>query len=42
MSIEDLKTIKDYGVNGVLIGEFFMRNIDNAEFKNEVKKIINI
>lgn len=42
MSIEDLKTIKDYGVNGVLIGEFFMRNIDNSEFKNEVKKIINI
>ena len=41
MSIDDLKVIKNYGVNGVLIGEFFMRNIDNNEFKNEVKKIIN-
>ena len=41
MSIDDLKLIKSYGVNGVLIGEFFMRNIDNVEFKNEVKKVIN-
>ena len=41
MSIEDLIHVKNLGVNGVLIGEFFMRNIDNSEFKCEVKKIIN-
>lgn len=41
MSVDDLKLIKSYGVNGVLIGEFFMRNIDNVEFKNEIKEIIN-
>ncbi|WP_294156566.1 indole-3-glycerol phosphate synthase TrpC [uncultured Clostridium sp.] len=41
MSVDDLKLIKSYGVNGVLIGEFLMRNIDNVEFKNEIKEIIN-
>ena len=41
MSIDDLKLIKSYGVNGVLIGEIFMRNIDNVDFKKQVKKIIN-
>ena len=41
MSIDDLKLIKSYGVNGVLIGELFMRNIDNVDFKKQVKKIIN-
>lgn len=41
MSIDDLNYIKGLGVNGVLIGEFFMRNIDNKEFQDEVKKIIN-
>lgn len=37
MSIEDLKTISQFGANGVLIGELFMRNIDNKEFKNQYK-----
>lgn len=41
MSVDDLKLIKSYGVNGVLIGEFFMRNMKNIEFKNEIKKIIS-
>lgn len=41
MTIENLNRIKDYGVNAVLIGEFFMRNINNSEFKSQVKKIIN-
>lgn len=41
MSVEDLRHIKNCGVNGVLIGEFFIRNIYNSEFKSKVKKIMN-
>lgn len=32
-SIDDLKLIKDYGADGVLVGEMFMRNIENNDFK---------
>ena len=32
-SIEDLKFVRDYGADGVLVGEMFMRNIDNKDFK---------
>lgn len=41
MSIDDLRKINSFGVNGVLIGELFMRNIDNLEFKNEYKDFRN-
>ena len=41
MSIEDLKTIKEFGADGVLIGELFMRNIDNQEFKTKYKEFKN-
>lgn len=34
-SIEDLKTVMEYGADAVLVGEMFMRNIDDAEFKRE-------
>lgn len=34
-SIEDLKRIKDCGVDGVLVGEMFMRNINNKTFIKE-------
>lgn len=38
MSIEDLKMMKEYGVDAVLVGELFMRNIDNADFKAKFKE----
>ena len=41
MSIEDLKMIEDFGVDGVLIGELFMRNIDNSDFKSKYKEFRN-
>ncbi|OOM78002.1 indole-3-glycerol phosphate synthase TrpC [Clostridium sp. BL-8] len=41
MSIDDLEMIKNFGADGVLIGELFMRNIDNTEFKSEYKKFRN-
>jgi len=41
MSIEDLEMIKGFGADGVLIGELFMRNIDNLDFKSKYKKIRN-
>jgi len=41
MSIEDLKMIQELGVNGVLIGELFMRNIDNTDFKSKYKDFRN-
>lgn len=41
MSINDLKTVKEYGADGVLIGEFFMRNIKNDDFKEKYKKFLN-
>ena len=39
MSLNDLNKIKSYGADGVLIGEFFMRNIFNNEFKNQYKNM---
>ena len=39
MSLDDLKKIASYGADGVLIGEFFMRNIFNEEFKKEYKNL---
>lgn len=41
MSIENLEMLTRLGVNGVLIGEFFMRNIDNADFKCKYKQFRN-
>ena len=41
MSIEDLKMIEEFGVDGALIGELFMRNIDNSEFKSKYKEFRN-
>lgn len=38
MSIEDLKMIKEFGADAALIGELFMRNIDNADFKTKYKE----
>lgn len=38
MSIDDLKMIKEFGAHGVLIGELFMRNIDNYKFKSNYKE----
>ena len=40
MSLNDLNKIKSYGAHGVLIGEFFMRNIFNNEFKEQYKKMM--
>lgn len=37
-SIEDLKKIKGYGVDAVLVGEMFMRNITNKKFKEDFIK----
>ncbi|BCZ46532.1 indole-3-glycerol phosphate synthase [Clostridium gelidum] len=41
MSIEDLKMIEEFGVDGALIGELFMRNIDNSDFKSKYKEFRN-
>lgn len=41
MSIEDLELIKSFGADGVLIGELFMRNIENGEFKSKYKEFRN-
>ena len=41
MSIEDLKMMQEYGVDAVLIGELFMRNIDNPDFKAKFKEFKN-
>lgn len=37
-SIDDLRYMKSIGVDAVLVGEMFMRNIKNEKFKNEFKK----
>ena len=37
MCIDDLKNMKEAGADAVLIGEMFMRNMNNKEFKNEFK-----
>lgn len=39
MSLENLKEIASYGADGVLIGEFFMRNIYDEGFKKEYKDL---
>lgn len=37
-SIDDLIYMKSIGVDAVLVGEMFMRNIKNEKFKNEFKR----
>lgn len=37
MSIEDLEMIRGFGTDAVLIGELFMRNIYNTDFKSKYK-----
>lgn len=39
-SIEDMKYLKDLGVKALLIGELFMRNLENTEFLNSVSKLL--
>ncbi|MGL4849303.1 MAG: indole-3-glycerol phosphate synthase TrpC [Clostridium sp.] len=34
----DIEHLSDMGVDGVLVGELFMRNLENEYFKNEFKK----
>ena len=34
-SIDDLRRIKAMGADAVLVGEMFMRNIKNEDFKKE-------
>ena len=34
---DDLRIIKDMGVDGVLVGEMFMRNLNNDSFIKEYK-----
>ena len=41
MSIEDLKMMQEFGADAVLIGELFMRNIDNPDFKSKYKEFRN-
>ena len=41
MSIEDLKMMQEFGADAVLIGELFMRNIDNSDFKSKYKELRN-
>ena len=41
MSIEDLKMIQGFGADAVLIGELFMRNIDNSNFKTKYREFRN-
>lgn len=36
-TVKDLEAMREMGVDAVLVGEMFMRNIDNEEFKNEFK-----
>ena len=37
-SINDLKIIESYNADAVLVGEMFMRNLDNDDFKKEYKE----
>lgn len=41
MSIDDLNLVKEFGADAALIGELFMRNIDNADFKSKYKEFRN-
>lgn len=36
--LDDIKKMKSLGVNGVLVGEMFMRNIDNEDFIKSYRK----
>lgn len=36
-TIEDLKTVREFGADAVLVGEMFMRNLNNTEFKHSFK-----
>lgn len=38
MSIEDLKMMQEFGADAALVGELFMRNIDNKDFKSKFKE----
>ncbi|MEG2354038.1 MAG: indole-3-glycerol phosphate synthase TrpC [Clostridium sp.] len=40
-TIEDLEKLKVLGINGVLVGEMFMRNISNKEFLMQYRKRIS-
>ncbi|WP_156626732.1 indole-3-glycerol phosphate synthase TrpC [Clostridium tertium] len=42
LSIEDIQYMKNLGVNGVLIGEMFMRNIENRDFIKKFKEFRKI
>ena len=37
-SIDDLLEVKSYGVDAVLVGEMFMRNVNNEQFKDKLKR----
>ena len=37
-TVDDLRMVKSFGADAALVGEMFMRNIKNEEFKNEFKK----
>lgn len=37
-NVEDLKKVKSYGADAVLVGEMFMRNIKNKTFMEEIKR----
>lgn len=39
-SIDDMEYLKELGVKGLLIGELFMRNLNNKEFLSKVSKLI--
>lgn len=41
MSIDDLNLVKEFGADAALIGELFMRNINNADFKSKYKEFRN-
>ncbi|AWK52340.1 indole-3-glycerol phosphate synthase TrpC [Clostridium beijerinckii] len=41
MSIEDLEMINEFGADAVLIGELFMRNIENPDFKSKFREFKN-
>ncbi|SHJ29813.1 indole-3-glycerol phosphate synthase [Clostridium cavendishii DSM 21758] len=42
-TLEDIEKVKNFGANAVLIGECFMRNINNIEFKNKIREfLINV
>lgn len=39
-SMEDIKYLKSLGVNALLIGELFMKNLNNEEFFNDISKLM--